>query len=95
MKPIRSHDVSRASLALQPLLYGSKPRAGAVQRAMRVMDRIAQDMRRKEVFEAGAKARKPKAIFRGQELGSNETCTFYDGFASTHPEFENPYRRRS
>lgn len=63
---------------------------------MRILDRIAMDMRRKEVFDAGAKTRRlgrKRPSYQGHELGSNESCTFYDGYASTHPGFKNPYRR--
>ena len=48
--------------------------------------------RQKAVFEAGAAAKTPTPVFGGYPLGSMDSCTFYDGYASTHPEFKNPYR---
>lgn len=45
------------------------------------------------IFAAGAEAAEPKPFFQGTYLGSMEACTFYDGYASTHPGFANPYRR--
>jgi hypothetical protein len=47
------------------------------------------------IFKAGADAAElpEKYEFKGHELGSMERCTWYDGYASTHPGFKNPYRR--
>ena len=57
----------------------------------------AMKARREAIFKAGADATElPKRYeFNGHELGSMERCTWYDGYASTHPEFKNPYRRQS
>lgn len=66
---------------------------GRVGRAMRVLDDIHTDMRRIAVYQAGQKAKKPTPRFEGQDLGSMEAMTFYDGYASKHPGFKNPYRR--
>ena len=49
--------------------------------------------RSEEIFAAGAAATEPKPRFGGELLGSMESCIFYDGYASTHPDFKNPYRR--
>lgn len=51
--------------------------------------------RRAAVFKAGAEATElPKKYeFNGHELGSMERFTWFDGYASTHPGFKNPYRR--
>jgi hypothetical protein len=93
-RSITSLDVSRAGLGLQPLLYGAKPKRGAIERAMRLLDDMAVQMRRKEIFAAGAAAKKLPTVpkFRGHKLGSSEVSNFYDGFASTHSWFKNPYR---
>ena len=66
----------------------------AVYDAMNILDTVARDMRHKAIFAAGAKARKPNPRFEKRELGSMEQMTWYDGYASTHKGFENPYRRR-
>lgn len=50
--------------------------------------------RSEAIFSTGAKATEPKPTFQGAILGSMESSIFYDGYASTHPEFTNPYRRR-
>lgn len=46
-----------------------------------------------EIFAAGARAKKPVPRLEGKRLGSFESMTFYDGYASTHPGFKNPYRQ--
>lgn len=51
-------------------------------------------LRQAAIFRAGADAKEPKPIFQGTMLGSMESSTFYDGYASTHPDFVNPYRKR-
>jgi hypothetical protein len=53
------------------------------------------EARREAVFKAGAEAASPSyPEFEGRtDLGSMERCTWYDGYASAHPEFKNPYRR--
>jgi hypothetical protein len=49
--------------------------------------------RRAAIFEAGAKAQTPDwPVVDGYRLGSMEACNFFDGHASTHPDFRNPYR---
>lgn len=55
----------------------------------------AMEYRRAAIFKAGADASDwtYPVMLNGYELGSMELCTFYDGHASTHPEFKNPYRR--
>ena len=52
-------------------------------------------LRQAAIFRAGAEAKEPKPFFQGATLGSMESYTFYDGYASTHPGFVNPYRKRS
>lgn len=48
------------------------------------------------IFKAGAEAEAPsRPVINGHELGSMAACIFFDGYASTHPSFQNPYRRRS
>jgi len=62
---------------------------------MRIVDDEAMKLRREEVFAAGAAVDEiptGKILFEGSEIGSMERCTFYDGYASTHPDFQNPYR---
>jgi hypothetical protein len=85
--------INAAELGLQRVVSGLplKDRT-RVHRAMAILNEIASDMRRKEIFAAGAKAKKPIAMFEHRQLGSIESCTFYDGYASTHPDFLNPYR---
>ena len=46
------------------------------------------------VFAAGANAETPDwPVLDGYKLGSMEACNFFDGYASTHPDFRNPYRQ--
>jgi len=62
---------------------------------MRYLDGVASDIRREAIFKAGADTGVLQAgdiLFEGHPLGSMERCTFYDGHASTHPGFKNPYR---
>lgn len=56
-------------------------------------DDEAMRRREAEIFEAGAKATSPDPVVNGDKLGSLASCIFYDGYASTHPGFVNPYRR--
>lgn len=60
-------------------------------------DDAAMLKRRGAIFRAGAgaEAAEPKPVFQGESLGSAESCTFYDGYASTHVGFVNPYRTRN
>ncbi len=61
---------------------------------MRADDAFMEE-RRKTIFKAGAEAADSTwPIFKGYELGSMEACNYFDGYASTHPEFKNPYRQR-
>lgn len=48
-------------------------------------------LRQAAIFRAGADAKEPKPFFQGATLGSMEARTFFDGYAWTHPGFENPY----
>jgi uncharacterized protein YodC (DUF2158 family) len=58
-------------------------------------DDEAMMLRHEAIFKAGAEASSPSwPKFEGEPLGSMEGCTWYDGYASTHPEFKNPYRIR-
>lgn len=57
-------------------------------------DDEALKARIKKIFDAGAEALTPSIpTFDGRPLGSMERCNWYDGYASTHPEFKNPYRQ--
>lgn len=53
-------------------------------------DDKAMEERRVRIYAEGASAAECSVP---KELGSMERCTWYDGYASTHPEFKNPYRR--
>lgn len=57
-------------------------------------DDEAMARRRDAIYRAGAEATSLDCpTYEGHVLGSMERCTFYDGYASTHPDFKNPYRR--
>lgn len=60
---------------------------------MTKQDDEAMERRRAAIFKAGAEATTTYPWYEGYRLGSMERCTFFDGYASTHPEFRNPYRR--
>ena len=53
------------------------------------VEKLAMDRRRKAIFAAGAAAENvaEPIKFEGRELGSLERVTYFDGYASTHPEF--------
>ena len=93
MRPVTYKQLMKAELGLQTVLF-IVPRKyeRKVSAAMRLLNDIGMEMRRKAVFSAGARARKPIARFEGQKLGSSESCNFFDGYASTHPTFQHPYR---
>lgn len=94
-KPVTLKRLSAAWMGLQTARLYSKPRyRGKIARAMDVIDQVREELRRKLIFEAGAKARRPVPLFMGQPLGSAEAYTFYDGYASKHAAFINPYRSR-
>lgn len=82
-------------IAIDPNGKTHKPQHRKIIRdTMSALDDLMRHMRREEIFAAGAKAksRNPIPRFEGRELGSFEACNFYDGYASTHPDFKNPYR---
>jgi hypothetical protein len=95
MRPITRKRLSKVWLGLQSM-RSHIPRSqwNRLHAAMDVLDDINHEMRRKAIFDAGAKARKPTPRFERGPLGSMESMTFYDGYASTHPKFQNPYRSR-
>lgn len=93
MKRVTRSQISAAWLGLQTVrLYTTSRHKGRINRAMDVLNRLGSEMRRAAIFTAGVKARKPEPRFEGDELGSAEAITFYDGYASVNPEFRNPYR---
>lgn len=93
-RPPTRKEIGAAWLGLQTVAaYTPRRLRGKVHRAMGALDGMARDMRRKAIFAAGARARKPHCKFEGDNLGSIERMNFFDGYASTHPGFENPYRR--
>lgn len=90
-------NLGRAWAGLQNLCPAlPEPLQPGVRLAMVMLDEARAKMRREKIFKLGAKAKRlPKIIcYDGKALGSIEACTFYDGYASTHPDFTNPYRRR-
>lgn len=93
MGTVTRRQMSKAYLGLQSVLSTvNGSRARKVGAAMRVLDNLHAEMRRAAIFAAGAKARKPVPRFERRLLGSTESCTFYDGYASVHKGFVNPYR---
>jgi hypothetical protein len=78
------------SVAFNPAI-SARHRSG-IRDAMDLIDQIRGEMRRTEIFVAGARARKPEPKLDGERLGSSESVTFYDGYASTHLKFKNPYQ---
>ena len=66
-----------------------------VEDAMSVLNAIAMKMRRQAIFDAGRRSKTSIPKFEGRTLGSMESMNFYDGYASTHPGFKNPYRSGS
>lgn len=93
-KPTRKA-LGRAELYLQRLLILlPKPERRRLRWTMALINELRADMRRKAIFEAGARARQPEPVFEGERLGSAEQYTFYDGYASKHAAFINPYRGR-
>lgn len=94
-KPVTRKRLTSAWRKLQSVVYNpaisARHRSG-VREAMDLIDQIRSEMRRREIFAAGARARKPEPKFDGQRLGSLESILFYDGYASTHPKFKNRYR---
>lgn len=97
MKLRSRKELQRIYLELQNVVYDDcKPKQRKIIfDAMAALDAVMMDMRRKEIFAAGAAAKNPVPRFEGRDLGSFEACNFYDGYASTHPDFQNPYRRRN
>ena len=95
-RPPTRKEIAAAWLGLQSVYFGKPilPRRSRakIRRAMEALDGVARDMRRKAIFQAGAKARKPHGKFEGDDLGSMERMNFFDGYASTHCGFKNPYR---
>ena len=92
MRKITLARVQRAELDLQSVVDVPRQHRQRILRAMAVLNEIGMKMRHEAIFAAGARAKTPTPKFEGEQLGSSESMTFYDGFASTHPDFLNPYR---
>lgn len=94
-KKVTRKRISKAWMGLQTVaIMGPRRYEAKVRNAMDLLDQIRSEMRRKEIFAAGAKARKPDPRLDGEPLGSSESMQFFDGYRSTHPDFTNPYHRR-
>jgi hypothetical protein len=93
---LNSRKFFKAWMLLQTVhAYAPKAMGGRINKVMDLLDEQARRLRRAEIFAAGAKARKlpnGSPVFNGHTLGSSESYTFYDGHASTHKGFKNPYR---
>lgn len=95
MKHLTRSNIGKVWMALQKIAFDdgvSAAQRSTVRDAMDILDQVKMDMRRAEVYAAGATAKKPTPVFEKTRLGSAEAVTFYDGYASTHPGFVNPYR---
>lgn len=94
MRKITLARIRRAELDLQSVVDVSGRGRKRILRAMILLNDIGMKMRREAIFAAGALARSPIPKFEGEQLGSSESSTFYEGYASRHPDFRNPYRSR-
>jgi hypothetical protein len=91
-RPPTLKELHRAWMGLQAVIdHVPRRLRGKVHFAMDAIDGTARDLRRKAIFAAGARARNPHCKFEGDDLGSIERMRFFDGYASTHPGFKNPY----
>lgn len=95
-RPITRKRVTQVWMSLQSITFSpgmSAQNRGRIRTAMDLLDEVRTQLRRMEIFAAGARAKKPVPRLEGKRLGSFESMTFYDGYASTHPGFKNPYRQ--
>jgi hypothetical protein len=89
-------DLIDAYQILQSLMYATedKKARNRVAKAMCNINEVMMQMRRAEIFTAGAKIKGkcPKPKLYGRELSSTESYTFYEGYESTHPGWVHPYK---
>lgn len=97
-KPLTRNEMMELYMAAQSYRYSDGAKSGTLGRAMRKLNFQMMDARRKAILAKGrtdARCKRPATSeFEGRHLGSMESMTYYDGYATIDKDFENPYRRR-
>lgn len=97
-KPMTRNEMMVLYIAAQKGVCKKGYRVGILKRAMRKLSFQMTDARRKAILAKGrtdARCKRPaKSEFEGRHLGSMESMTYYDGYATIDVTFKNPYRTR-